>query len=77
MRENKNRFFPLRNPHMQTGVHVLRCENRPAKRLASRETGLEIPCCPSSDLLRVQITQSYPNRRDFRDYPVLNPPVSS
>jgi hypothetical protein len=43
----------------------LRCENRPDNRLASREIGLEMPCCPASDLLWVQITQSYPNRLRF------------
>jgi hypothetical protein len=43
----------------------LRCENRPANRPADRETGLEMPCCPPSDLLWVQITQSYPNRLRF------------
>ena len=42
------------------GSVKLRCENRPANRSASRETGLEMPCCPPSDLLWVQITQSYP-----------------
>jgi hypothetical protein len=30
----------------------LRCENRPANRPASRETGLEMPCCPASDSTR-------------------------
>ncbi len=29
------------------------------------ETGLEMPCFPASDLLWVQITQSYPNRLRF------------
>ena len=42
-----------------------RRENRPANRPASRETGLEMPCFPASDLLWVQITQSYPNRLRF------------
>jgi hypothetical protein len=27
---------------------TLKCENRPANRLTSRETGLEMPCCPAS-----------------------------
>ena len=44
---------------------ALRWENRFANRLASRETGLEMPCCPANDLLWVQITQSYPNRLRF------------
>jgi hypothetical protein len=44
---------------------TLRWENRPANRPANRETGLEMPCCPASDLLWVQITQSYPNRLRF------------
>ena len=43
----------------------LRWENSPANRTDSRETGLEIPCFPTSDLLWVQITQSYPNRLRF------------
>ena len=47
----------------------LRWENRPANRPASRETGLEMPCCPASDLLWVQITQSYPNRLRFSSCP--------
>ena len=37
---------------------TLRWENRPA----SRKTGLEMPCYPLSDLLWVQIAQSYPHR---------------
>ena len=40
-------------------------ENRPANRSVRRETGLEMPCFPASDLLWVQITQSYPNRLRF------------
>ena len=35
------------------------------QQVASRETGLEMPCFPASDLLWVQITQSYPNRLRF------------
>ena len=52
----------------------LRCENRPANRPASRETGLEMPCCPASDLLWVQITQSYPNRLRFSSLPCPQSP---
>ncbi len=44
---------------------LLRSENSPPNSPASRETGLEIPCCPASGLLWVQITQSYPNRLRF------------
>ncbi len=53
---------------------VLRCENRPANRPASRETGLEMPCWPASDLLWVQITQSYPNRLRFSSLPCTQSP---
>jgi hypothetical protein len=35
------------------GSHGLRCENRPSNRPPRRETGLKMPCCPASDLLRV------------------------
>jgi hypothetical protein len=52
----------------------LRCENRPANWPASRETGLEIPCCPSSDLLWVQVTQSYPNQLRFSSLPCPQSP---
>ena len=52
----------------------LRCENRPANRPASRETGLEMPCCPANDLLWVQITQSYPNRLRFSSLPCPQSP---
>ncbi len=52
----------------------LRWENRPANRLASRETGLEMPCCPANDLLWVQITQSYPNRLRFSSLPCPQSP---
>jgi hypothetical protein len=45
-------------------------ENRPA----SRGTGLEMPCCPASDLLWVQITQSYPNRLKFSSSPCPQSP---
>ena len=44
---------------------ILRWENRPVNRAASRETGLEMPCFPAFDLLWVQITQSYANRLRF------------
>ena len=44
---------------------TLRWENRPGNRPTRRETGLEMPCLPSNDLLWVQITQSYPNRLRF------------
>jgi hypothetical protein len=47
----------------------LRWENSPVNSPASRETGLEMPCCPPSDLLWVQITQSYPNRLRFSSLP--------
>jgi hypothetical protein len=52
----------------------LRWENRPVNRPASRETGLEMPCCPASDLLWVQITQSYPNRLRFSSLPCPQSP---
>ncbi len=52
----------------------LRCENRSANRPASRETGLEMPCCPANDLLWVQITQSYPNRLRFSSLPCPQSP---
>jgi hypothetical protein len=52
----------------------LRFENRPANRTDSRETGLEMPCCPTSDLLWVQITQSYPNRLRFSTLPCPQSP---
>ena len=32
---------------------VLRCENRPVNRAVNRDTGLEMPCCPVTDLLWV------------------------
>jgi hypothetical protein len=41
---------------------------------ASRETGLEMPCCPDNDLLWVQITQSYPNRLRFSSLPCPQSP---
>ena len=61
---------------MSVGVmeESLRYENRPANRPASRETGLEMPCCPASDLLWVQITQSYPNRLRFSSLPCPQSP---
>jgi hypothetical protein len=31
----------------------LRCENRPVNRPVNRDTGLEMPCCPVTDLLWV------------------------
>jgi hypothetical protein len=46
----------------------------PANRPASRETGLEMPCCPASDLLWVQISQCYPNRRRFSSLPCPQSP---
>ncbi len=55
-------------------IRRLRCENRPANRPASRETGLEMPCCPANDLLWVQITQSYPNRLRFSSLPCPQSP---
>ncbi len=32
---------------------LLRCENRPVNRPVNRDTGLEMPCCPVTDLLWV------------------------
>jgi hypothetical protein len=52
----------------------LRCENRTANRPARRETGLEMPCCPPSDLFWVQITQRYPNRLRFLNLPCPQSP---
>jgi hypothetical protein len=46
----------------------------PANRPASRETGLEMPCCPASDLLWVQISQCYPNRLRFSSLPCPQSP---
>jgi hypothetical protein len=46
----------------------------PANRPASRETGLQMPCCPAGDLLWVQITQSYPNRLRFSSLPCPQSP---
>jgi hypothetical protein len=43
-------------------------------RFGSRETGLEIPCCPTIDLLWVHITQSYPNRLRFSSVPCPQSP---
>jgi hypothetical protein len=42
--------------------------------LAGRETCLEMPCCPASDLLWVHITQSYPNRLRFSSLPCPQSP---
>ena len=56
--------FP-RVKYVGVGEMKLRWENRPANRAAIRETGMEMPCFPASDLLWVQITQSYPNRLRF------------
>ncbi len=50
---------------------------RSANRPANRETGLEMPCCPASDLLWVQITQSYPNRLRFSSLPCPQSPCHS
>ena len=55
-------------------LKTLRYENRPANRPANRETGLEMPCCPASDLLWVQITRSYPNRLRFWRLPFPESP---
>jgi hypothetical protein len=76
------RFFPQIDPFFLPGkkdpfflpgkknaCSHLRWENRPANRPVSRETGLEMPCCPASDLLWVQITQNYPNRLRFSSLP--------
>jgi hypothetical protein len=52
----------------------LRWENRPDNRSPRRETGLEMPCFPPSDLLWVQITQSYPNRLRFSRSPCPQSP---
>jgi hypothetical protein len=62
------------SPITSTTHTHLRCENRPANRPASRETGLEMPCCPPNDLLWVQITQSYPNRLRFSSLPCPQSP---
>jgi hypothetical protein len=40
----------------------------------SRETGLEMPCCTVSDLLWVQITQSYSHRLRFSSLPCPQSP---
>ena len=40
------------------------------------ETGLEMTCSPVSDLLWVQITQSYPNRLRFWILPSPESPVT-
>ncbi len=61
-------------PDFSFVCRTLRCENRPANSPASRETGLEKPCCPASDLLWVQITQSYPNRLRFSSLPCPQSP---
>ncbi len=52
----------------------MRCENMPANRSSTRETGLEMPCCPPNDLVWVQITQSYPNRLRFSNLPCPQSP---
>ncbi len=57
---------PVQTGHLSVPKGLsLRWENRPVNRPASRETGIEMPCFPGSDLLWVQITQSYPNRLRF------------
>jgi hypothetical protein len=56
------------------GSVKLRCENRPDNRPASRETGLEMPCYPASDLLWVQITRNYANRLRFSGLPCPQSP---
>ncbi len=63
----RNSGWVIRETHWGEGGGWgnLRCENSPVNRPASRETGLEMPCCPASDLLWVQITQSYPKRLRF------------
>jgi len=74
------RRFPVKsqNPNSQSPhTSNLRWENRPANRPPNRETGLEMPCCPATDLLWVQITQTVILiDSDFRAYPVLNPLVT-
>ena len=55
----------------------LRWENRSANSPVRRETGLKMPCCPAINLLRVQITQSYPNRLRFWTLPCPESPCHS
>ncbi len=62
------------DPSGSRGSVKLDCENRTANRPASRETGLEMPCYPASDLLWVQITQSYPDRLRFSSLPCPQSP---
>jgi hypothetical protein len=52
----------------------LRWENRTANRPPSRKAGMEMPCCPASELLWVLITQSYPNRLRFSNLPCPQSP---
>ncbi len=41
----------------------LRCENRSSNRPAGRETGMEMPCCPGSDLLIFsKVKTSFPTK---------------
>jgi hypothetical protein len=39
--------------YSSTRTHMLRCENSPVNRPVNRDTGLEMPCCPVTDLLWV------------------------
>ncbi len=69
--EEQQLWFPNQQVHDPDSWTVpgLGCENRPVNMPVSMETGLERPCCPASDLLWVQITQSYPNRLKFSRLP--------
>jgi hypothetical protein len=58
----------LQDRHVECAQAVA---NRPVNR---RETGLEMTCFPASDLLWVQITQSYPNPLRFWSIPCPESP---
>jgi hypothetical protein len=68
------KFFWFNRTSKFGAVEGVRWENRPANRPASRQTGLEMPCCPANDLLWVQITQSYPDRLRFSSLPCPQSP---
>jgi hypothetical protein len=70
----KMTWYQLTGIQVTSIVLITRCENRSSNRPPNRETGLEIPCCPASDLLWVQITQSYPNRLRFSSIPCPQSP---
>jgi hypothetical protein len=50
-RDRKNSSTPVASD--TTPENLLRCENRPVNRPVNRDTGLEMPCCPVTDLLWV------------------------